>query len=74
MSECHLLDVLQRDAVLAQLLIDKDQREEVAHPAVEQLVREPAGALHHPLVVLQQPGEGHMTAQEERLTKKQKRW
>lgn len=55
-SECHLLDVLQRDAVLAQLLVDKDQGEEVAHPAIEQLVWEPASALNHPLVVLQQPG------------------
>lgn len=59
-SKCHLLDVLQRDAVLAQLLVDKDQGEEVAHPAIEQLVGEPAGTLHHPLVVLQQPGEGEM--------------
>lgn len=55
-SLSHLLDVLQWNAVLAELLIDKDQGEEVAHTAIEQLIREPASALHHPLVVLQQPG------------------
>lgn len=52
----HLLYVLRVDAVLAELLVDEDEGEEVAHPTVEQLVREAAGALHHRLVILQQPG------------------
>lgn len=78
-SECHLLDVLQRDAVLAQLLVDKDQGEEVAHPAIEQLVWEPASALNHPLVVLQQPGgwgwgSHDHTGSEVNQKKQQKSW
>lgn len=52
----HLLYVLWVDAVLAELLVDEDEGEEVAHPTVEQLVREAAGTLHHRLVILQQPG------------------
>lgn len=54
--EAHLLYALRVDAVLAELLVDEDEGEEVAHPAVEQLIREAAGALHHCLVILQQPG------------------
>lgn len=52
----HLLDELQRDPVLAQLLVDEDEGGQVAHPSVQQLVRQPTRALHHHLVVLHQSG------------------
>lgn len=34
----HLLNVLQWDFVLPQLLVDKDERVEVAHTAIQQLI------------------------------------
>lgn len=52
----HLLDVLQRDAVLPELLVDEDEGVEVSHPPVEQLVRQPARSFHYSLVKLQQSG------------------
>ena len=57
-AAAHLLDVLQGDVVLAQLLVDEDQGVQVAHPAVQQLVRETPGPRYHPGVQLEQPGWG----------------
>ncbi len=53
-SLTHLLDVLQRNPVLPELLVDEDEGVEEAHPPVEQLVRQLAQVFHHSLVILQQ--------------------
>lgn len=52
----HLLDVLQRDPVLSQLLVDKYEGVEIPRSPIQQLVGKIARAFHHRLVKLQQPG------------------
>lgn len=52
----YLLDVLQWDAVLSQLLVDKHEGVEVPHSPVQQLVGKITRAFYHSLVKLQQPG------------------
>lgn len=52
----YLLDVLQRDPVLSQLLVDKYEGIEIAHSPVQKLVGKITGAFYHRLVKLQQPG------------------
>lgn len=55
---CHLLDVLQWNSVRTQLLVDEDERIEVTHPTVEELVRHPARAFYGSLLILQQSARG----------------
>lgn len=38
----HLLDVLQWDPVLPKLLVDEDERVEVTHSPIKQLIWQPA--------------------------------
>lgn len=52
----YLLDVLQRDPVLSQLLVDKHEGVEVTYSPVQQLIGKITRAFHHRLVELQQPG------------------
>lgn len=51
----YLLDVLQRDPVLSQLLVDKHQGVEIPHSPIQKLVGKIPGAFNHCLVKLQQP-------------------
>lgn len=51
----YLLDVLQRDPVLSQLLVDKHQGVEIPHSPIQKLVGKITGAFNHRLVKLQQP-------------------
>ncbi|TNN46281.1 hypothetical protein EYF80_043519 [Liparis tanakae] len=51
----------QWDPVLPQLLVDEDEGVEETHPAIEQLIGQPACTLHHVLVKLQQSGEQQRT-------------
>lgn len=52
----YLLDVLQRDPVLSQLLVDKYEGVEIPHSPVQKLVGKITRAFYHHLVKLQQPG------------------
>lgn len=51
----YLLDVLQRDPVLSQLLVDEHKGVEIPHSPVQQLIGKITGAFYHSLVKLQQP-------------------